>query len=115
MMATDDRREITQPDLVHVQAGSVRNMGLQVIEIILALEDHFGVSISDDVAEQCITVGAMQKAIVKLLALKRNCKLDDLQSEVWQGIVKIVAEQMGIDPSVIKPESKWVGDITKYG
>lgn len=90
-------------------------MGLQVIEIILALEKHFGVRIPDEVAEQCLTVGAMQNAFAELLAHKRKCNADALQAEVWQGMVKVVADEMGMNPCDIKPESKWVGDITKYG
>ena len=90
-------------------------MGLQVVEIIMSLEDHFSVSIPDDVAGQCITIGDMQNVIVDLLASTRKCNTDDLMSEVMDGIVNIVSKEMGMKPSDIKPDSTWVGDITKYG
>lgn len=90
-------------------------MGLQTVEIVLALEDRFIVSIPDKVAERCITVGDLQKAIANLLASRRTCSVDDVLPEVWEGMVQVVAEQMDMNPSDIKPESKWVGDITQYG
>ena len=90
-------------------------MGLELVEIIMALEERFDVSIPDKVAEHCITVEDLQKAIAELLASKRKCNVDDLLPEVWQGMVQVVVEQMGMKPADIKPESKWVGDITQYG
>ncbi len=90
-------------------------MGLETVEIFLELEEHFAVSIPDDVAAACITVGDTHREIAKLLAPGRNCGADALLPEVWDGVVLIVAMQMAMDPSDIKPDSRWAGDITRYG
>jgi hypothetical protein len=90
-------------------------MGLQLVEIVLAIEKHFGVSIPDDDAGQAVTVGSMQMLICELLAERRKVPVDDLKQEVWDGLIAVVSDQMGIKPCEIRPESKWVGDITRHG
>lgn len=90
-------------------------MGLEMVELVMDIEDRFGVDILDHQASTIETVGQMQDVIVELLIAKGQADRPELRDEVWHGIVEIVADQMGIDRSQIKPESRWVGDITKDG
>jgi acyl carrier protein len=48
-------------------------MGLETVEIIMEIEDHFGIRVADEVASNCVTVAAFQKFVVDLLvATGRN-------------------------------------------
>jgi hypothetical protein len=38
-----------------------------------------------------------------------------LEADVWRRLVIIVSEQMRMKPQAIRPESRWIPDITKYG
>jgi hypothetical protein len=90
-------------------------MGLETVEIIMDAEEHFGISVPDEVASACITVADFQKAIVDLLVAKGRERSPALEAEVLRDLIKISADVTGNDPATIRPESRWVGDVTKYG
>ena len=90
-------------------------MGLELVELTMDIEDRFGVSIPDECVPQIETVGDMQDEVVRQLVLQGQPDTSQLRDEVLAGIISITAEQMAMDPSLIKPESTWVGDITRYG
>ena len=90
-------------------------MGLETVEIVMEVEEHFGISVPDEAASNCITVADFQKVVVDLLAAKGRQRSPALDAEVLRELVRISAEVTGIDPATIRPESHWVGDVTKYG
>ncbi|HEY1923214.1 MAG TPA: acyl carrier protein [Tepidisphaeraceae bacterium] len=90
-------------------------MGLEAVEIIMDVEDHFKVSVPDSVASKCLTVADLQRELILLLQQQGRQPSEELDREVYEGIVAIVVKQTGIPTSKIKPESRWIGDITKYG
>lgn len=90
-------------------------MGLQTVEIVLEVEDHFGISLPDEMASKCVTVVDLQKIVVELLVAKRRQRSPELDAEVLRESIRISAEITGNDPATIRPESRWVGDVTKYG
>jgi hypothetical protein len=86
-------------------------MGLETVEIVMEVEDHFGISVSDEAASNCITVADLQKVVVDLLVARGRQRAPELLRE----LVRISAEVTGNDPVTIRPESRWVGDVTMYG
>ncbi|MEX0777123.1 MAG: hypothetical protein WD042_15570 [Phycisphaeraceae bacterium] len=90
-------------------------MGLETVELLMRIEDRFGVSIPDERASRIVTVKDMQDEVVRQLATRGQLDTPQLREEVLAGIIAITAKQMAMDPNLIKPESTWVGDITKYG
>jgi acyl carrier protein len=90
-------------------------MGLETVEIIMKVEDHFGINVGDEVASRCVTVADLQAVIVNLLAAKGRPRSPELKAEVYADLVKIIAEQTSMKASDIRPDSKWVGDITDFG
>jgi hypothetical protein len=90
-------------------------MGLETVEIVMDVEDHFGISVPDEVASKCETAADLQKVIIDLLVAKGRPRSAELESEVFRDLVKISADVTGNDPATIRPESRWVGDVTKYG
>ena len=90
-------------------------MGLDTVEIVMEIEREFGISVPDDRAESSRTVGDTSSMIVELLVAKGRTRSAELEREVWERLVTIVAEQMRISRTEVRPESTWVGDITRYG
>jgi hypothetical protein len=90
-------------------------IGLETVEILMEAERHFGITIPDPSASNCLTVAELQKLILRLLADKGTPPSTDLAEQVLRDLVCISAEVTGDDPSRITPESRSVGDVTKYG
>jgi acyl carrier protein len=83
-------------------------MGLDAVEIVMEVEDHFGVSVPDEVASRCITVADLQRAIISLLVAKGQPRSTDLEVEVYRHLVNIIVDQTGMNAADIRPESRWV-------
>ena len=86
-----------------------------MVTIVMEVEDRFGVSISDEVVSDCVTVSDLQRVIVELLVEKGRRRSSQLEADVYADLVKIIVDGMGMDPNEVRPESRWVGDITKCG
>jgi hypothetical protein len=89
-------------------------MGLETVEIVMDMEDRFQIHIPDAAASNCYTVADLQNIIVDLLAAKGKTPDDQLRQEVWDGMMKVLARNR-YPVERIRPDSKWIGDITKYG
>jgi hypothetical protein len=90
-------------------------MGLDLVEIVMEIEDEFQISIPDDVAQNMLTVGDTFRDVVDMLVAKGSAHTPELEAHVWRRLVVIVSEQMQMDPEEIKPESRWIPDITDTG
>jgi hypothetical protein len=90
-------------------------MGLDLVEILMEIEDDFGVTVPDELASSFVTVGDTHKMIFDHLVAKGRTPSRGLDAEVWQKLVTLTPEQMGLDPEIIKPDLRWIPDITKYG
>jgi hypothetical protein len=95
-------------------AGYNIGMGLETVEIVMSLEDYFHIEIPDSAASSCITVSDLQQVVVDLLANQGRVQGEELQNEVWKGMITVLAKE-GYPVNRILPESKWIGDITKNG
>jgi hypothetical protein len=90
-------------------------MGLETVEILMRIEGEFAISIPDRVASNSLTVGDTHRIIVDMLVGKGAVRSPALENDAWERLVKIVTKQMGIKPEDVRPESRWIPDITKYG
>lgn len=90
-------------------------MGLETVEILMDIEDHFAVCIPDEQASRCVTVGDTCDVVVGLLAAQGRHVAPSMRDEVFAGIAQVIAKQMAMKPEQITLESRWVGDITRYG
>jgi len=90
-------------------------MGLETVEIIMEVEDHFAISVPDEVASSCVTVADLQRVVVDLLVESGRQRSAGLEAEVLRELVRISAKVTGNDPATIRPESRWVGDVTTHG
>lgn len=81
-------------------------MGLDIVEIILATEDKFKVSIADAEASKISTVGQLHQLI--LSKIEPSFFTDQ---QVWDELCSILYEQVRIRKEKIFPESRFVEDL----
>ena len=80
----------------------------------MEMEDQFQVKIPDAGASKCVTVADLQNLIVSILIVQGRQPSESLQSEVWEDMMAVLAQNR-YPVNQIVPQSKWVGDITRYG
>jgi len=84
-------------------------MGLDTVELIYAIEEHFGIDIPNEVAAKLTTVGDMHEYVYSELRRKGDHALEHAQ--VFEALRQVVAEQAGVDPQRVKPEASFVYDL----
>ena len=83
-------------------------MGLDTIELVMAIEDRFGIAIPEAEAEKLQIVGDLSDYVVA--ALKRHDDQVD-EDEVWERIVQIMVEQLGVRPEEVTRTTDIVYDL----
>ncbi len=84
-------------------------MGLDTVELVMAVEDHFGIAIPDKVAEKIVSVGLLQEFIcAEHHRLGRNTHTSQ---QIYDELIALVAKHSGIDPTRIHAESRFVEDL----
>jgi acyl carrier protein len=84
-------------------------MGLDSVEIVMKVENHFDISIPDDVAEKLSTVGLLHEYVYA--ELQRKKRRDVGYSQVFDDIRDILVKQLGIDSRQIQRESHFIHDL----
>jgi acyl carrier protein len=83
-------------------------MGLDTVELVLAVEEEFELEIPDAAAEKMFTVGDMHAFLVsELKARRRDC--DD--TDVFERMRTIIVRQLGVSPDEVVPSARFVKDL----
>jgi acyl carrier protein len=93
-------------------------MGLDVVEIIMECEDEFGIAIPDEDFSAVRTAGDLHALVMRLLRegqparerRKRPAK-NVSDTEAWQIVRKILAEQLALPMEKIQPDSRLLEDL----
>ena len=80
-------------------------MGLDSVELIMEIEDRFNIIIPDREASEAVTVEKLFQCILN------STKVSSDKKEIWDMLVLIISEQLGVDKEDIKPESNFVKDF----
>lgn len=100
-------------------------MGLDIVELFMAVEARFGVDIPDEEAEQMRTVGSLHQWLVNQRPARFPTQRTRLITpdpeplpdseftphEIWLILLDIIEEQAGVERSIIQPETFWVEDL----
>jgi hypothetical protein len=89
-------------------------MSLETVEILWCMEKQFHIKFPDLSVSKVRTVADLQSVIMDLLVAQGRMRDNALRQEVWDGMMAVLARQQ-YPVENIRPESTWVGDITKYG
>ena len=84
-------------------------MGLDSVEIILTVEEEFGLEIPDAEAARMVTVGDLQAfLVVELRRLGRPAANDD---KIFERLRDIICRQLGLKPDAVIPAARFVKDL----
>lgn len=84
-------------------------MGLDSVELVISVEEHFQIAIPDDDAAKIQTVGQLHEYVVaELSRLKRGGKG---YTQVFEELKAIICRQLGVDPRLVQPEAHFVRDL----
>ncbi len=84
-------------------------MGLDTVELVMAVEEHFHIEIPDDEASKIFTVGELHTFIVN--ALSRAGRTDISNTAAFDELRDLICNQLGVDPQIVKPEARIVKDF----
>lgn len=83
-------------------------MGLDTVDLILAIEAEFGIEIPDADASKLAVLGDMHDYVVR--ALRQRGDLSD-EERVWQRLSAVVVEQLGVRPDEVTRTADIVKDL----
>ena len=83
-------------------------MGLDTVELVLAIEEKFGIDIPDADAEGLGVLGDMHQYIIR--ALRQRGDNPD-EEQVWQTLSNVVIDQLGVRPEQVTRSADVVRDL----
>ena len=105
-------------------------MGLDAVELVMGVEEEFGISIKDEDAAQFRTVGEMFEHVLALIQQKprepeeratvsgrKAFRMDQPKPEpktreaAWRRYVNVIVDQLGVDESQVAPEARFIDDL----
>ncbi len=81
-------------------------MGLDTVELIMKIEDHFGIHILDEEAEQIATVADLYAAVARHMHLS-----EEELSGIKVAVNNIIADHAGLDLDEIQPYKSITSDL----
>ena len=84
-------------------------MGLDTVELVMAVETHFDLEIPDSEAQKMLTVGDLHAFL--LVELRRLGRANTDPIVVYDELRTIVVKQLGVKPSAVVPEARFVKDL----
>ena len=83
-------------------------MGMESVELVLATEEKFGITIPDESASKIVTVGDLHLIIVRLLEAQGE---EPDADQVFGQLKEIIVEQLGVKPDEVVPTARFVDDL----
>ena len=84
-------------------------MGLDTVELVLAVEDWFEITIPDEVAETLFTVGTLHAFVIS--ELKRTDRFGGDDALVFEQLRTLIVRQLGVKPEEVTPTARFVQDL----
>ena len=84
-------------------------MGLDTVELVMAVEEHFDIEIPNDVAETLTTVGILHSFVVSELQRLRRQPVDP--ATVFTELRELICHHAGVKPEQVVPEATFVDDL----
>ena len=86
-------------------------MGLDTVELVIAIEEEFDISISDDEASEMITVGDIYFHVLKELSSRNSEEERPDQDSIWERVKAVVVYQLGVKTAQVMKNSRVVEDL----
>jgi acyl carrier protein len=87
-------------------------MGLDTVELVMAIEEEFGMKIPNEQAARLETAGDLSSYVQRRLESDRGQPLDAAERvAVWERVKAIVVEQLGVEPERVTQDAHIVLDL----
>ena len=83
-------------------------MGLDSVELVMAVEEEFNLVIADEDAEKICTVGEFNRYLINECKNKQLIIDDD---EIWRRLKKVIVYQLGVKPEQVTKHANFVYDL----
>lgn len=83
-------------------------MGLESVEIVMAVEEEFGIRIPDERATELATVGDMLDFV--LIALRQRGEVPD-EGAIWEHLRAVIVDQIGVPLEDVIPTARFIQDL----
>ena len=84
-------------------------MGLDTVELVMAVEEEFGLEIPNAAAAKMFTVGDMHAFLTAELKRRGHTNEDD--GRIFGRLREIVCTQLGVKPELVVPAASFVEDL----
>jgi acyl carrier protein len=84
-------------------------VGLDTVELVMAIEEGFALEIPNETAATLTTVGDMHAYLVSELA--RLGRVDREPERVYQKLREIICRETGVQPDEVVPRARFVEDF----
>ena len=84
-------------------------MGLDTVELVMAVEEEFRLDIPDAAAEKMFTVGDLHSFLVKELRRLERPEVDE--QRIFERLRELICAQLGVKPSAVVPSARFVKDL----
>lgn len=85
-------------------------MGLDYVELIMDVEDEFGIEITDQMHSRVVTVGDLHREVVGAMRRSDTGSTVD-EHVVWDRLRVLVCETSGVRPDRVTPTARIVEDL----
>lgn len=84
-------------------------MGLDSVELVIAVEGHFDIEIPDRKAQKLVTVGLLHSFIVSELQRLGRSTID--REAIFSELRGLICKQLSIKPERVVPDARFVQDL----
>jgi acyl carrier protein len=84
-------------------------MGMDTVELVMAVEAIFEIDIPDEQAEQLETVGKLHQFVVAELIRRGRAEINPAM--VFDQLRTIICRQLGVKPVQVVPEAHFIHDL----
>ncbi|MGD2118774.1 MAG: hypothetical protein PVG66_10465 [Chromatiales bacterium] len=87
-------------------------MGLDIVEMIMAVEEEFELAIPNEIASTLETPGLVHEYVVTQLKENKKIKSNGEQDqEIWEKIQEVIVSQLGVTIDEVTKDAKFVDDL----
>lgn len=84
-------------------------MGLDSVELVMKVEEHFDITIPDEDASTLVTVGMLHTWVVNELQRLRRPNVEP--TAVFYKLRDLICRQLGVKAERVVPEARFVQDL----
>ena len=82
-------------------------MGLDILELVMAVEREFGIRLSDEALRRAETVSQLHECVVHELGVTSPVE----RERTWRKLVDIIEMETGVDRQRIVPSARFIHDL----